>query len=105
MSADNGIYILMSPIEGSSEVEYRVADAAAIDNLNYFAEGSLECQAMEVVYFGNSTVFVSETDAFHAAITIQTQTDWTEYGICILTEREFPFSKMTVEEAHKILKF
>lgn len=103
MSADNGIYILVSPKENSKDFEYRIAYAFAIDNINYYPEESVEHEAMEVVYFGASKVYHNKEKALATAVRFENGR-YTEYGICLLPERTKPFSKMTVEEAKILTK-
>jgi hypothetical protein len=63
MSADNGIYIAKFP-DG-----YRVSNGAvqAIDNVDYFPEGSKERKEELKSYFGGSPLFETEDQAFNHA--------------------------------------
>ena len=91
MSADNGIYILKSPIQCSPNTfEYRVAKCSAIENIDYRVE-------YEVLLFGRSKIY-TEDDAWKRAIKISKQTPVLEYGIKLL-ERDHPFPGWTLEEA------
>lgn len=61
MSADDGIYILQSPVEDYSCFEYRVIHAQAIENL-YWCEDDKDSAdeiqpEMLMEYFGSSEVF------------------------------------------------
>ena len=57
MSADNGIYIIKFP-EG-----YRVAHCQAIENIDYYPEGSKERKKALKDYFGKSKVFTEKDEA------------------------------------------
>lgn len=98
MSADNGIYILQSPVANSDAIEYRVAYASAIDNVGYYEEGSPSCIAMENAYFGDSEVYLSADAALSRARQLEKEyTDnlgYLEYGIKVLTLRNLPFEVM-----------
>lgn len=89
MSADNGIYIAKFP-DG-----YRVAHAAAIDNLDYYPEGSEERKQVLKDYFGDAKVFQTHEEAYSEAKRIEKE--WVkddedfcflEYGICTIGEYE-----------------
>jgi len=94
MSADNGIYILKTPIvEGETGIfEYRVRHAQAIDNITYERkDGNPE---YVVQYFGDSEVFVNVEGARHKAWemyngVMKSCFPVVEYGIC---EIELPHS-------------
>lgn len=89
MSADNGVYIL------ESNDGYRVAECAAIENIDYN-------KMYEVVYFGDSEVFENINLALAKAFSIYLQTCMCEYGIQLLRNRgEFP--KITVKYAREVL--
>ena len=109
MSADNGIYVLASPINlFGKELEYRVAECQAIDNINYFNQESIETKAFEVLYFGESPIFSNEIDAENHALELEKEISESyfpilEYGISFLPVRSYPFPKMTREEATKII--
>lgn len=75
MSADNGIYLIETPIaEGSKEKEYRVKHAQAIDNIywdedkyypdHHNPEGN---PSQVVAYFGECEVFTNLDDAWKLA--------------------------------------
>ena len=91
ISADNGIYIAEFPtLDGSRE--WRVIHAQAIDNLDYYPEGSPE-EAREIVeYFGTdrARIFGDSDSAFKAAFEMQDEYGWTEYGVCTLPAFEYP---------------
>jgi hypothetical protein len=61
LSSDNGIYIIEFP-EG-----FRVAYASAIENIDYYPEGSQERKAELKSYFGESPVYKTYQEAFKAA--------------------------------------
>ena len=60
MSADNGIYILVTPITDSKVFEYRVAHCQAIENIDYDPK-------YLNLYFGECSVFLTKTDALREA--------------------------------------
>ncbi len=77
MSADNGIYILETPI--GFEKEYRVAHCQAIENICY---GNDNGNPMWVVrLFGNSKVFHEKRDALLEADNQAENAPILEYGI------------------------
>lgn len=80
MSADNGIYIAKFP-DG-----YRVTYAAAIENIDYYPVGTVERKNELKKYFGESNVYQNIKDALNDAYKIKEVYEYTEYGICILTE-------------------
>jgi hypothetical protein len=86
MSADNGIYI------AKFSDGYRVTEAQAIENLDYFPEGSKERKHELLCYFGESEVYKTEDEAYKKAYEIEDKNDergdWTEYGICFVGEYE-----------------
>lgn len=100
MSADNGIYILQSPvIENSWQVgvEYRVAHCQAIENIEHPRLGKY----WEVVFFKSSLVYPTKLDALKRASDIedeilQSEYPVLEYGIRTLIQQEpfptLPFS-------------
>jgi hypothetical protein len=102
MSADNGIYVFVSPT--STGREYRVAHAQAIDNIDYFEEGTPECEAMEVVYFGSAKICKSHNEAMEEAINELKKVPFTEYGISFLPESKRSFPTMSLEEANFLLR-
>lgn len=79
MSADNGIYI------AKFKDGYRVIEAGAIDNLEYYPEGSLEEKNIWRDYWANSQVYKTKEEAVKAA-TEQSENTYTEYGIVDLGE-------------------
>lgn len=105
MSADNGIYVLSTPIpEKYLELrEYRVAHAQAIDNIYYYKEGTKLREAELVMYFGRSKPYLSREAALICAHDMAKTCEILEYGVC---EIEWPtvFPMMTIEEAENILK-
>ena len=104
MSADNGIFILQSPNILSGTTEYRVAYAGAIENIDYFEPGSQEFFAMEVLIFGHSPIHTNEAFALKEAQEIEEQIGGTEYGVCFIPPRMYPFSNMSEKEAKEVLK-
>ena len=87
MSADNGIYIVKFP-EG-----YRVAYAQAIENIDYFPEGSKKRKKELKSYFGQSKVYKTIDEAMKKAMKIYNEImhedcPIIEYGIQYLGEYE-----------------
>ncbi len=85
MSADNGVYILRSPVHpDSSEFEYRVTHAMAIDNISY--EPNMEGFNTEELkrYFGKCPVFYNRMEAFAKADDIAQECEILEYGIQLI---------------------
>ena len=78
MSADNGIYIAKFP-EG-----YRVAYAAAIENLTTHPEGSDERKNVLREYFGESPIIDSIEEAVSYAKELEKKYEYLEYGVVIL---------------------
>lgn len=80
MSADNGIYIGEFPTSSGGK-EYRVTEAAAIDNCfdqtGYSKEDTDDYRAR---YFGKATVFYDLTEAEMYAFDLSRK-NWTEYGV------------------------
>ena len=89
MSADNGIYILETPITGKKE--WRVTHAQAIENLHYQPPKGWDMDPQEVVtYFGKSQVFHSKAEALLRADEMARGFAILEYGIqTIIGERPF----------------
>lgn len=95
MSADNGIYILRSPIR-TGHFEYRVAHLQAIENIDYD-------RAHEILYFGKCQVFHNRDAAWKEALKIYDSIDGVlEYGISQI-DSDHPFPKMSIEEARNQL--
>jgi len=93
MSADNGIYIAKFP-DG-----YRITCAQAIENVDYFPEGSKKRKKELKSYFGESEIYKTEQDAFNAALELSAKMEEDEeengmgffvleYGICYIGEYE-----------------
>ena len=102
MSADNGVYIAKFPkVDGG--VEFRVAEASAIDNCTLFPLVGLDMEdAYRVLIFGDSSVFTDYSEAEAFAEQEAAKYDVLEYGIQILDfNRAFP--TMSKEEALKII--
>lgn len=94
MSADNGIYILVS--EGP---EYRVAHHQNIDHIyGNFSEESYQWQGdpVEMVrYFGDAPVFSSLEEALDFATELSYNYDYLEYGICVISDfHNWEFNKL-----------
>jgi hypothetical protein len=104
MSSDNGIFVLQSPNSLTNTIEYRVAYAGAIENIDYFEPGSDHYFAMEVLIFGEAQVHTNELYALKEAMQMQEDIGYTEYGICFIPPRAYPFSTMNQKEAKDILK-
>lgn len=75
MSADNGIYI-----GNFANVEFRVVEASAIDNLTY---PSGENASAIFNYFVDTPIFTKIEDAFVKAYEFS-QNGYTEYGINVI---------------------
>lgn len=87
MSADNGIYIAKFP-DG-----YRVCEAQAIENIDYYPEGSDERKQELKNYFGESKIYETKDEALLAGHKIEEEianSDWPilEYGVCYIGEYE-----------------
>jgi len=88
MSADNGIYIARFP-EG-----YRVIEAAAIENIDYYPEGTLRRKIELKRYFGKAPLFLHRPDAFEYAYKLKEKVlndpvfPVLEYGVCYIGEYE-----------------
>ncbi len=82
MSADNGVYVLKSPVHPDlGEFEYRVAYATAIENINY--EPNMEGFNTQELkkYFGQCSIFYGRTEALILADRIAQPYEILEYGI------------------------
>ena len=87
MSADNGIYI------GHFPDGWRVTHAQAIENIDYYPEGSAERKQELKEYFGKSKLYPSLDEAYQKALEIESEIANSEfpileYGICILGKLE-----------------
>ena len=80
MSADNGIYIAKF-LDG-----YKVIEASAIDNLDFYPKGSEENRKEWQSYFGKAKTFKTEAEAVHYAYELYRECDICEYGIVNLGE-------------------
>ena len=108
MSADNGIYVLETPKESSSkELEYRVEEAQAIDNLHWKEAHPGEGNPKSVVeYFGGSKVYDRvgadrRTRKLYDAI-MKSDFPILEYGICMIRlPHPFSWYEKKVERAKK----
>lgn len=97
MSADNGTYALVTPGKGGVK-EYRVTQAQAIDNINYF-DRKLQREEYDeelINYFGDCKVLTDRTAALIEADSMEERLKedfgfGTEYGICFIEyNHEFP---------------
>lgn len=92
MSADNGIYIAKFP-DG-----YRVCYGMAIENIDYYPEGSKERKKELKEHFGKSKLFKKEEDAWIEAHKMEKKwNDYLEYGVCNIGEYE-SFEKPTKQK-------
>jgi hypothetical protein len=103
MSADNGIYILITKgAEGSSE--FRVAHAQAIENIEWEKElyGGVWNPFEVWRYFKDCEVFTSHTEANNYAINLLTEIisrfGVCEYGVSLLKFPDQEFPKITDEQ-------
>lgn len=115
MSADNGIYILVSPeldngfFTGNNE--YRVAHCQAIENVNTGQRTYNNTDIAlyyEVLLFGNSEIFKSKSDALKKAEEIYNkimESDFPiiEYGIQFIYINH-PFPEIPKDEARKVIR-
>ena len=98
MSADNGIYILVTTdmhkwvneytthnMTPDGIKAYRVAHAQTIDSLHYHEKRQKYnlgwCMDQ---FFGNCPVFYNEDEAYDYAKRLEADIGYTEYGICLL---------------------
>lgn len=120
MSADNGIYILESPVRSGEGKEYRVAECMAIENINYVPTGfyapeeDLFWNLPAIWYaFGTCEVFTNGADARQEAerIYCDPAMEICEYGISYIEmDRPFPtfdevlqFSLRELEHAFEVV--
>jgi hypothetical protein len=95
MSADNGVYVLKTirtrRFDGAGWVKadpypvYRVAEAGAIDNFNYYKEKephNLGAYMLDV--WGNSPVFEDKGEALSYAHSIEERLYLCEYGVSVI---------------------
>lgn len=92
MSADNGIYILVTPTEKGGVCEYRVAEAQAIENLVYFDPSGDEIAMWD--YFHHSTVYYSEEMAWKSARELETIIENSEFGYLEYGLKKIQMSKV-----------
>lgn len=93
MSADNGIYILITALDETGMVEeYRVAHAAAIDNFDWYVENEPENLGiyMQEVW-GNSPIFTDWDSANSYAKELHNEIGYTEYGIMCIDASDYVF--------------
>jgi hypothetical protein len=88
MSADNGIYVLLT--ESEKGPEYRVTRANAIDNI--YGEWNSETGKYEgnplAIFdtFSNVPVFYTINEALDFAEELEYNSDPTEDGVCVISE-------------------
>ena len=98
MSADNGVYILLT-----KGPEFRVAYTQAIDNVygewdtrNKKWKGDSEFISN---IFGNANVFSTIEEAYDIAEILERSVEFTEYGVCLITDfRERNYNDLINEE-------
>ena len=102
MSADNGIYILVTKSDdGEDGVEYRVKHAQAIENLYYRPIGHPDYGDAKFVpqeafsFFGNCEVFYDKSYAHNAAHMLSEGCEILEYGIQELKHQDQYFEEFT----------
>jgi hypothetical protein len=78
MSADNGIYI------AEFSDGFRVVHAQAIDNLNYFPQGSEEEKQEWKNYFDGAKLFATKEAAILYAHELASEYDVLEYGVSFI---------------------
>jgi len=83
MSADNAILLAHFP-DG-----YRVVEAQAIENIDYYPKGSKEYKETLRDYFGNSKVFKTKEEAEQEVKRMEKDIYILEYGVIDIGEREF----------------
>lgn len=104
MSADNGIYILETPIGSNKSIqEFRVVHAQAIENINWNSEKSNfdhEYWNKEALidYFGECKVYKSQLEALEAASEMAKDYTMLEYGISSI-ECPIPFPNVSCRDA------
>lgn len=76
MSADNGIYI------AQFRDGFRVIHAQAIENIDYYEEGTPEWRVTNKDFWGKSKVFVTFQEALKGAHILSQCFPFLEYGIC-----------------------
>lgn len=105
MSADNGVYILVTTDNhkrvneyttvntfGAGITAYRVAHCFAIDNLDYAEDKEIHNLGHVMhQYFGGSKVYYSCEEAFLAAQELHDDVGYTEYGISEIDFSEYNF--------------
>lgn len=96
MSADNGVYILESPIKNGQGTEFRVIHAQAIENINYdVPEGEFNDEQL-INYFGDCKILTAKAASTTAlelekGIMSDDFCPILEYGISTITmNRPFP---------------
>jgi len=92
MSADNGIYVLKSPVHEDmpGELEFRVTHAMAIDNITYEPDRDGFNTRVLIRYFGRCVVIRDRTEALVEADRLAQYYVILEYGIQFIN-LPFPF--------------
>jgi hypothetical protein len=81
MSADNGIYILVSPNKETGFTEYRVIYAQSIDNIYFQPDhGDFNTEHLRN-YFAKCKFNTSDIDALAYARKLESKYSYLEYGI------------------------
>jgi len=89
MSADNGVYILITPSYNSGH-EYRVQDLQAVDNYSWNDVNGRHTDNPDILIrnaqemWATAAVFHNESDAVAAAVHILQTLDVCEYGISFI---------------------
>jgi hypothetical protein len=92
MSADNGIYIIQH------QDEYRVAEFSNVDDIDDLQIGKY----YQVLCFEGAPVFSSIDDATEYAYKLAKET-YTEYGVCSISKKDYPFPTFTRKEAFVLI--
>ncbi len=92
MSADNGVYILESPVHSDmpGTFEYRVVHCMAIENITFEPDREGYNTAFLVEYFERSAIFYDKELALLEAGRISDELPVLEYGIQTI-KLPFPF--------------
>lgn len=109
MSADNGVYILVTlpKVDRVLNYEYRIVHSQAIENIYYYKEGTALREAELVRYFGKAEVITDYIQALVKAHELEFEIlkgiGILEYGVRTI---QWPtvFPTMTSEEAEVILQ-
>lgn len=98
MSADNGVYILLT-----KGPEFRIAHTQAIDNV--YGEWNTESNTWQgdpdslLSLFGESKTYHNIEEAYDEAEVIERSVEFTEYGVCLITDfQEHTFDELTEDK-------